>query len=164
MTIFANGDDKSGVYYNGAVMDKVYANGVMVYERATHTLVAVDVSGFGGSGAVGYLITGSLTPDTFVRNNGGTATITQLYTGVGGSISGGTFGPELNISFSGGTANSQTGTWSNLDITGTFDNGARTQSYTPADTKSYFGGSWELYNTGGKGDFVVGNTYSLNWT
>ena len=157
MTIYNGGTAKTEIVFNGASMEKVYANGVLVHTRSTHTLVAADLSGFSGPGAVGYLVAGSLTPNTFARNNGGTATVIQFYIGNTGSTGNGTFGPALRFVMDGGT-------WSTLSITGTFTTGTHTQSYTPSDTKYFFEGQTELYNDGGKGTFVAGNTYLLNWT
>jgi hypothetical protein len=158
MTVYINGNAKTEIYYNGAVMEKAYANGVLVHTRATHNLLAADVSGFAGANAIGYQIAGTLTPNTFEGNYVG-----ALYTDPShGSIQNGTYGPILRVLIS--NATSQNGTWSNLAITGTFNTGTHTQTYTPADTKSFFQGDWYLYNTGGKGFFVVGNTYLINWT
>lgn len=158
MTVYNDVTPKTEIIYNGAVMEKVYANGVLVHTRATHNLVAQDVSAFGGDGAIGVLLFGGITPDTFDGK-----TVSQFYTDPShGSIQNGTYGPVLQILINGAT--SQNGTWSNLAITGTFNTGTHTQSYTLADTKSYFEGRWILYNTGGKGFFVAGNTYLLDWT
>jgi hypothetical protein len=158
MTVYINGNAKTEIFYNGATMEKVYANGVLVHTRATHNLVAANNEAFGGSGAIGYFLSGTLTPNTFEGKY-----VSAFYTDPShGSIQNGTYGPILRILMT--SATSQNGTWSNLAITGTFNTGTHTQSYTPADTKYFFEGEWILYNTGGKGFFVAGNTYLINWT
>jgi hypothetical protein len=155
MSVFFNGIEQEGVHFNGTELEKVYANGTLVYEDNSHVLVPAAVNSLIGNGN-GFVETfsGSMTPETFVSKDG-TRDIKQFYTDDSATKL------YLKVLLSGESSNSQD-TLGDIEITGTFSNGATSYTFSWDDAEYYFEGVWHIPYYGRS--FIAGNTYTIKWT
>lgn len=165
MTIFINGNEKSEIFYGGTNLDKVYANGTLVHERATNRMVAaytkISFSTFNYSAGYWSAAGSGVYPaeNSFTGSPPNGGTLSYLSTN--------DYSPsQLEVTIVGGSNASSN--FGRMEVTGTFTNGTKTVVFRYQDATSYVYNSttgtqyWDIPHNGNR--FVKGNEYTFKWT